>query len=270
MGARKRNKRERAFTLIELLVVVSIIAMLMALLLPAIQKARKQAQAVGCQANLRQLGLTFSMYVGENDGRVPEERGGHIVWRLFTRNGNPAYAKLALCPSASKPVPGGGHEPVGDTFHAYRWLMGQPDLYGSYGFNGWVCEGMVEVDGIMVPAIVDGKPIYWGTCDVKQASRIPLLFDCSAPTVSPKHFLSPPKYEGEDWRTCPMMSNLCINRHSGGTNMLFMDWSMRKVGLKELWTFKWHREYDTAGPWTKAGGAKPEDWPAWMRTFKDY
>jgi hypothetical protein len=52
--------------------------------------------------------------------------------------------------------------------------------------------------------------------------------------------------------------------------MLFMDWSVRKVGLKELWTLKWHRSYDTAGPWTKAGGVKPEDWPQWMRIFKDY
>ncbi len=52
--------------------------------------------------------------------------------------------------------------------------------------------------------------------------------------------------------------------------MLFMDWSVRKVGLKELWTVKWHREFDTDGPWTRAGGVEPEDWPAWMRTFKDY
>ena len=49
-----------------------------------------------------------------------------------------------------------------------------------------------------------------------------------------------------------------------------MDWSVRKVGLKELWTLKWHHEYDTAGPWTKAGGVQPEDWPQWMRSFKDY
>jgi prepilin-type processing-associated H-X9-DG protein len=62
----------------------------------------------------------------------------------------------------------------------------------------------------------------------------------------------------------------CINRHDGGVNFLFLDWSVRKVGLKESWTLKWHGEYDTAGPWTKRGGVKPEDWPAWMQRFKDY
>ena len=62
----------------------------------------------------------------------------------------------------------------------------------------------------------------------------------------------------------------CINRHDGYVNGLFFDWSVRKVGLEELWTLKWHRNFDTAGLWTKAGGVKPEDWPPWMRKFKDY
>jgi prepilin-type processing-associated H-X9-DG protein len=66
------------------------------------------------------------------------------------------------------------------------------------------------------------------------------------------------------------MATFCRNRHSGHINGLFLDWSVRKVGLKELWTLKWHREYNTRGPWTKAGGVKPEDWPQWMRGFKDY
>jgi prepilin-type processing-associated H-X9-DG protein len=61
-----------------------------------------------------------------------------------------------------------------------------------------------------------------------------------------------------------------IDRHDGGINLLFMDWSIRKVGLKELWTLKWRQEFDTAEPWTKAGGVKPEDWPEWMSGFKDY
>ena len=53
-------------------------------------------------------------------------------------------------------------------------------------------------------------------------------------------------------------------------NAVFMDGSLRKVDLKELWTLQWAKWYDTAGPWTKAGGVLPEDWPAWMRKFKDY
>jgi hypothetical protein len=49
-----------------------------------------------------------------------------------------------------------------------------------------------------------------------------------------------------------------------------MDWSVRKIGLKELWTLKWHQNYNTAGLWTTAGGVGREDWPAWMRRFKEY
>jgi hypothetical protein len=49
-----------------------------------------------------------------------------------------------------------------------------------------------------------------------------------------------------------------------------MDSSVRKVGLKELWTLKWHRNFNTNGYYTKAGGATAEDWPEWMRRFKDY
>jgi len=49
-----------------------------------------------------------------------------------------------------------------------------------------------------------------------------------------------------------------------------VDGATRKVGLKELWTLKWHRQYDTANCWTKAGGVQPGDWPEWMRQFKDY
>lgn len=45
---------------------------------------------------------------------------------------------------------------------------------------------------------------------------------------------------------------------------------MRKVPLKQLWSLQWHQTYDTAGPWTVAGGVKPESWPEWMRRFKDY
>jgi prepilin-type processing-associated H-X9-DG protein len=61
-----------------------------------------------------------------------------------------------------------------------------------------------------------------------------------------------------------------MNRHGVFVNGLFLDWSVRKVGLKELWTLYWDAEFSRSGRWTKAGGAKPEDWPKWMRGLKDY
>jgi prepilin-type processing-associated H-X9-DG protein len=74
--------------------------------------------------------------------------------------------------------------------------------------------------------------------------------------------IRPPRSEFEE-------QTWCINRHNGHINVLFLDWSVRKVGLKELWILKWDSDWDTAGPWTKAGGVQPEDWPQWMRSFKD-
>ena len=74
--------------------------------------------------------------------------------------------------------------------------------------------------------------------------------------------LKPQKEEPTYW--------VCMDRHTGGINMTFLDASVRKVNLKELWTLKWHRRYNTANRWTKAGGVQPGDWPQWMRKFKDY
>jgi len=53
----------------------------------------------------------------------------------------------------------------------------------------------------------------------------------------------PPQFGGQWVSADHEMKHFCINRHNGSTNFLFMDWSIRKVGLKELWTLKWHREY---------------------------
>ena len=70
--------------------------------------------------------------------------------------------------------------------------------------------------------------------------------------------------------TTDEMNHFCIDRHDGTTNFLFADLSTRPVGLKGIWTLKWHREFNIAGPWTKAGGVQPNDWPEWMRDYKDY
>jgi len=63
--------RRIGFTLVELLVVIGIIAVLISLLLPALNKARQSGQTLSCLANLRQIGMGITMYAGDNQGMLP-------------------------------------------------------------------------------------------------------------------------------------------------------------------------------------------------------
>jgi prepilin-type N-terminal cleavage/methylation domain-containing protein/prepilin-type processing-associated H-X9-DG protein len=80
-------RRAEAFTLIELLVVIAVIAILAALLLPALSRAKDQAIRVHCKSNERQQILALTMYAQENKDFLPNDPGAHQPWDLTFSNG---------------------------------------------------------------------------------------------------------------------------------------------------------------------------------------
>ncbi|UCG55599.1 MAG: type II secretion system protein [Phycisphaerales bacterium] len=261
--AHPRVRKLIGFTLIELLVVIAIIALLMAILMPALNRVKKQARAVTCQASLHQWTLIWSMFTTDTGGYFHQGLGGESQtsqerWPAELRS---RYVDLdmRLCPMATKPLSEGGQNPFA------AWGVFSDGSYGSYGLNEWVCNREVSAGG--------QEENYWRNIyGIKRAERIPVFLDCFWYDVWPHSVDQPPITDGSTVGLAGSneMRRVCLNRHNAAVNGAFLDWSVRKIGLKELWTFKWHRNYDPHGIMTIAGGVQPEDWPEWMQGFKDY
>jgi prepilin-type processing-associated H-X9-DG protein len=139
--------------------------------------------------------------------------------------------------------------------------------WGSYGINGWVENPPADTKTVFEGFDTAND---WRTPNVKGAGDVPLLMDALRFNVFPLQNDAPAQNPFQAWQSTVHMQRICIDRHDGATSMAFLDWSVRKVDLKELWTVKWHKTYVRNGPWTKSGGVLPSDWPDWMRRYREY
>ncbi|MBN2132218.1 MAG: type II secretion system protein [Sedimentisphaerales bacterium] len=270
--------KKRGFTLIELLVVIAIIALLMSILMPAMRKVKQQANMINCLANQRQWNLTAAMFTEANDAKF---------WK--SDDGTPGYwfpkymddkvkdwktNETWFCPSATKPIQDerGVSTPTLNIYNAWGIFtganLGPNGISGSYGINGYC---LIPQGSSPATSYEGSVPVSAGykTTNAKGANNIPWWIEALRFDLWPKDTDRPAESEIAAW-SGNNTARCCINRHQGHLTAAFLDWSVRKIGVKEIYTLKWHRNYNIRGPWTVAGGVQSSDWPTWIRPFKDY
>jgi len=207
---------------------------------------RRRAKEMVCASNLRRWGTVLFAYAEDHHGYFMDQRGTNIwpgaVWPYYYVN-----RRLLLCPEARKTPSEGGVNPH------MAWEVETEGGYirSSYVINLWLANYSYG----------DG---YWRTPYVSCPSRIPMMADGQWKDMQPYPEDQPPVNEGDMWTpNAEEMRRACLNRHNG-VNAVFMDGSVRKVGLKHLWVQWWYRgwEEDLAQVGFPA-------WPEWMSNFPE-
>jgi hypothetical protein len=264
------------FTKKDLLVTFACLTFLLLTVAAVGPRGRRHAKDILCLSNLQKWGTVFQAFLEDNNGKFMagwSDNGPAQTTNYWMDALRPYYAnnhKLRCCPEATIPGTELGQDQWGTmggafvAWGAFEGECGQPSSswnwvvacdYGSYGMNAWNCDPPPGYN------MWFGQPDpHFRTANVAGADKIPLLGDHRFLDCWPNHTDEPPVAENEPYTS--QMSRVCINRHQGFVNWVFLDFSARKVGLKELWKLKWHRRYEVDHP--------SPHWPDWMQNFPDY
>ena len=182
------HQRVRGFTLVELLVVIGIIAIMIAILLPSLSRARKSAESVTCMSNLRGWAQSITIYTTENRGRYwidwgnyPPAGTGQGTWMRVLSSYYRNLEQFRLCPSATEPTKSYGST----TFTAWgpipqsAGFLFDPSDYGSYGINHWIND--LPRSGPFVSGWHSRPDLQWrhnAGAGIGKATTSPLIGDC--------------------------------------------------------------------------------------------
>jgi prepilin-type N-terminal cleavage/methylation domain-containing protein/prepilin-type processing-associated H-X9-DG protein len=244
-----------AFTLIELLVVIAIIAILAGMLLPALSRAKAQANATACLNSLRQMSVATRLYADDFKDHVPpvtDQVGTYWFNRIAPYMGDRAYEgnpaehfngvmRIMFCPTTTrpKPKPVAGDAWWGTATKTWRVLEAE----GSYGMNLWLDNLGVYVNDFP-------RDKYYPQFSTAPSS-VPAYGDSVWVGSWPDGKDRPPVdlkgggYGNGDFPHTQglFMGRFAIDRHRGGINVGFVDGHAAKVAVKGLWTLDWHRDY---------------------------
>jgi hypothetical protein len=242
----------------DVVVVVGAIAFVLANLAAVGRGGRIRAKEVICLSNVLEWGRVWKSYTDDHDGYFPPRGGGLWgeetmgAWPYVIREYYPTlHPKMYLCPCATKPLREGGRCPYA------AWDSGDGAdivVYGSYCVNFWLSNADYSK--------------FWRTPYTGAAAYVPVLLDGNWKDAEPEPSDQPWATREQIAFMCwelnaNEMKRVCQYRHESMVNGVFLDLSARKVGLKELWVLKWHRQ------WPEGNDHLPI-WPLWMQNFKDY
>ncbi len=220
--------RKSDFTLIELLVVIAIIAILAAMLLPALSAARERARASKCASNLKNVAMGSIMYTGDNkDYFVPCAVGNN--------NGRTSWATLIACPNAGAYIEAGMvfNCPSAPVYLEERWSAGNASFNNlvdwvwtkpAYGYNyGWPGGGRAS------GSVQNGKP--FSIARVNDMSGLVMFGDC----ISTTGYNGTPAadetgyFAMEAFETSGSNYGTLWPRHAGSANVSFADGHVETV-----------------------------------------